>query len=107
MAAAQGTEAMIHWLVEHVLTAGVMTLLWLGVLMSSAVVAWRLRRPAVALLAAGALPWFVFYLLTWLAVWPDLSFAVAFSRLAGAALALNLIAGSYFMCQLAGPRCRA
>lgn len=97
---------MMNELAEHILTAWVMYALWASVTLLAAVVAWRMRITALLMLAAGTLPWAVFYLWTAMGWWGDTQTAVAYSRFAGAFLVINLIAGLLVMCRLACERGR-
>lgn len=83
-----------------VLSPPIMSALWAVVVAIGIAASIRTRQPAPALIAVGAAPWLIFYLWTWFGVWPSMAYAVAFSRLAGAVLALNLTAGAYRMCKL-------
>jgi hypothetical protein len=97
---------MINELAEHLLTAWVMWALWASVTLLAAFVAWRMRMTGLFVVAAGALPWAVFYLWTAMGWWSSVETAVAYSRFAGAFLAINLIVGLIVMCRLACERRR-
>lgn len=91
---------MIAELVEHLLTPWAMYVLWASVTLMGLVLAKRLH-PTALHISAGALPWAVFYLWTALGLWASQAEAVAYSRIAGAMLALNLLVGMVQVCRLA------
>lgn len=92
-------------LAAHILTPWAMFALWFGVTLLGVVMAWRLHLTALHI-SAGALPWAVFYLWTAMGWWGDTQTAVAYSRFAGAFLAINLMAGLLAVCRLACERGR-
>ena len=92
-------EDTIFDILEHVLSANVMIIMWSAVMIASFILAYKTKVYGVLVIAGGAAPFLIFYVYQRFGVWDVHPYAILYSRVAGISLCVSLMLGLWMMCR--------